>query len=68
MDLTRKNSIVLKFFTPQNEIKASCNLCCQSLSYKSSISNLKQHMTRKHLTIKLLPKGSNWQQVAGNAF
>lgn len=53
MDMSRKSSIIWKFFTPKDEITAMCNLCHQRCSYKSSITNLKQHMQRKHSTIRL---------------
>lgn len=51
--LKGKKSVIWNFFTPQNEIKATCNFCKQALSYKSSISNLKQHIQRKHPSIKM---------------
>lgn len=51
--LKGKKSILWNFFTPKNDILASCNLCKQTLSYKSSISNLKTHLRRKHPTIKI---------------
>ncbi|CAH1104409.1 unnamed protein product [Psylliodes chrysocephalus] len=56
--LKGKKSVLWNFFTPQNEIKATCNLCKQSLSYKSSISNLKQHIQRKHPLVKLVEESS----------
>jgi hypothetical protein len=57
MDLKRKTSIIWNFFTPE-ELKASCNFCKQKFSYKSSTTNLKSHITRKHLSIRsdVLPK------------
>lgn len=51
--LKGKKSILWNFFTPKNEILASCNLCKQTLSYKSTISNLKMHLRKKHPTIKI---------------
>lgn len=51
--LKGKKSIVWNFFTPESEIKAVCNFCRQILSYKSSITNLKQHILKKHPSIKL---------------
>jgi hypothetical protein len=58
MDLKRKTSIIWNFFTPEDELKALCNFCKQKFSYKSSTTNLKAHITRKHPSIKLdvLPK------------
>lgn len=60
----RKHSIVWNFFTAQDEIKATCNICHQNLSYKASISNLKQHMNRKHPTIKLIAHDQNSQTTS----
>jgi hypothetical protein len=67
MDSKRKSSVIWNFFTVQNEIKASCNFCQQHLSYKSSITNLKQHIERKHPGIKLLRSTSQSCSGSGNS-
>ncbi|KYN27521.1 hypothetical protein ALC57_03090 [Trachymyrmex cornetzi] len=54
MDLKRRRtSIIWNFFTVKNELYATCNFCKQNLSYKSFITNLKQHIKNKHPSIKL---------------
>nr|CAD7413234.1 unnamed protein product [Timema poppensis] len=42
------------FFTPMDQVFAKCNMCKQRLSYKTSVSNLKKHMQRKHPGVALL--------------
>lgn len=51
--LKGKRSIIWNFFEPVDETKAKCNFCKHVISYKSSISNLKQHVQKKHPSIKI---------------
>ncbi|CAH1107048.1 unnamed protein product [Psylliodes chrysocephalus] len=50
-----KTSFIWNFFTekPNTDSLAVCNICKQTLSYKSSSNNLKKHITRKHPTINI---------------
>ncbi|CAG9789920.1 unnamed protein product [Diatraea saccharalis] len=45
-----RTSVVWKYYEPPNreERTAVCKCCQETLSYKSSISNLKKHLQRKH--------------------
>lgn len=56
----KKSSVVWNFFTVCDVEKelAKCDLCHQTLSFKSSISNLKKHIERKHPTIELKATGN----------
>lgn len=51
----KKTSYIWKFFTPEDDVKAKCNLCKQVVSYKTSTTNLKRHFERKHPLVKLTP-------------
>lgn len=50
----RKTSQLWKYFEPENENYAICNMCKLRLSYKTSISNLKKHLKTKHPTVTIL--------------
>jgi hypothetical protein len=51
----RKTSPLWAYFTELsgNEKMAKCDMCGQKLSYRSSISNLKKHLDKRHPTINL---------------
>lgn len=52
MDITkRKTSKIWDHFTPINEISAKCDICGAVMSYKTSVTNLRRHVQRKHPTI-----------------
>ncbi|XP_072400230.1 zinc finger BED domain-containing protein 4-like [Diabrotica undecimpunctata] len=51
----KKTAHIWKFFTPQDQANAMCNICKQVLSYKTSTTNLKRHFERKHPLVKLSP-------------
>nr|XP_015839926.1 PREDICTED: zinc finger BED domain-containing protein 4-like [Tribolium castaneum]XP_015839927.1 PREDICTED: zinc finger BED domain-containing protein 4-like [Tribolium castaneum] len=51
-----KRSPIWNFFTPIDKDKAKCDLCSQKMSYKSSTSNMKRHVQRKHPTVKMKPE------------
>lgn len=55
MSAKRKTSEVWNFFTITDASKmlAKCDLCHQTFSYKSSVSNLKKHIQKKHITVSL---------------
>lgn len=53
MSVKRKSSPIWDFFTPTSDEIAKCDLCKQCFSYKTSVSNLKRHMQRKHPTVSL---------------
>ncbi|KAG8225382.1 hypothetical protein J437_LFUL016807 [Ladona fulva] len=56
MDRKRKRkSAVWQFFTPVDDSKAICEVCKGVISYKSSITNLRSHLTHKHKAVILLP-------------
>nr|CAD7428408.1 unnamed protein product [Timema monikensis] len=56
--IKRKSSKMWNFFTPMDQVFAKCNICKQRLSYKTSVSNLKKHMKRKHPGVAL-PSSDN---------
>ncbi|CAH0698407.1 unnamed protein product [Spodoptera exigua] len=37
-----------KFFTKKERYMATCNICCNDYSYRSSVSNLAKHLKNKH--------------------
>lgn len=47
-----KYSCVWNFFDVKDSCSAVCSICKCKLSYKSSVSNLKKHLQRKHPTIQ----------------
>ena len=51
----QKKSEIWNFFTDSDTVKkiCTCNLCKKTISYKSSVSNLKSHMKFKHPTINI---------------
>nr|CAD7610390.1 unnamed protein product [Timema genevievae] len=51
--IIRKRSEIWNLFTPMDQEFANCNMCKQRLSYKTSVSNLKKHMQRKHPGVAL---------------
>lgn len=53
--MAQKSSILWNFFDICDNEKqiAKCNLCHQKLSFKSTITNLKKHIGRKHPTVQL---------------
>lgn len=50
--MSRKSSDIWKHFNPEDNVSkvATCNLCQSNISFKSTISNLKLHLKRKHVT------------------
>lgn len=52
MSLKRKKSEIWNFFSVEDNNKAKCNICKSTFSYKTSVTNLKSHITRKHPSIK----------------
>lgn len=53
MNSKRKTSELWKFFDPIDENYATCNMCKQKFSYKTSTSNLKKHLKTKHPTVTI---------------
>lgn len=53
--MSKKTSFVWNFFHIKDNEKqmAECDLCRTLLCFKSSVTNLKKHLQRKHPTIKL---------------
>lgn len=56
-----KKSEIWNFFSVSDEdkSKAKCNICKSVFSYKTSVTNLKAHITRKHPSVRL----SQWERV-----
>ncbi|KAJ8946653.1 hypothetical protein NQ314_008825, partial [Rhamnusium bicolor] len=50
--LKRKKSEIWNFFSVEDDNKAKCNICKSIFSYKTSVTNLKSHILRKHPSIK----------------
>lgn len=60
--MSKKTSFVWNFFHIKDNEKqmAECELCRTLLCFKSSVSNLKKHLLRKHPTVTLnVPEKSN---------
>lgn len=53
MSSLKKSSMIWNYFEIKNEVQAQCKFCNNILSYKTSITNLRQHILRKHPSIKL---------------
>ncbi|GBP36437.1 hypothetical protein EVAR_88017_1 [Eumeta japonica] len=45
---SKRTSIVWNYFTAVDGTTATCDMCSMRLSYKSTVSNLKKHLNRKH--------------------
>lgn len=58
--MNRKTSDIWQYCTVLDRTHAKCTLCKQRLSYKSSITNIKRHLARKHPDV--------CQYVVGNQF
>lgn len=52
MSLKRKSSGVLNYFVVLDGNTAKCEICKAKLSYKTSVTNLKKHVLRKHPTVQ----------------
>ncbi|XP_067639740.1 E3 SUMO-protein ligase ZBED1-like [Eurosta solidaginis] len=48
-----KTSFLWQFFEKVDHSFATCNICKTKISYKTSTSNLKRHMIRRHPTVQL---------------
>lgn len=47
--VSKVNSVLWKYFNKDGESRmATCNYCNKTLSYKTTIANLKAHMKRAH--------------------
>ncbi|GFR12993.1 hypothetical protein TNCT_427881 [Trichonephila clavata] len=64
--MDRKTSFVWTYFTvtDKTSCRASCSICNQTISYQSSISNLKRHIKFKHPTVKLSSEKRKYIVVA----
>lgn len=47
----KKSSDAWDFFTKSDNSNATCNICKVSISYKSTSSNLKKHLKRRHIGV-----------------
>ncbi|XP_067630600.1 uncharacterized protein [Eurosta solidaginis] len=47
-------SVLWQFFTRLDRFYAKCNMCKKTISYKTTTTNLKRHMMRKHRTAQFL--------------
>ncbi|CAH0717193.1 unnamed protein product, partial [Brenthis ino] len=64
MSSNKKTSVVWDHFTDIGGSRGVCNICKVQMSYKSSVSNLKKHLQRKHPTICVV---SRTDAVAGDS-
>lgn len=55
MSKRAETSSMWNYFTvvDANLKNAKCDLCSQKMSYRSTTSNLKNHMTRRHPTVNI---------------
>nr|CAI5846653.1 unnamed protein product [Callosobruchus analis] len=53
MNSKRKVSIVWNFFTAKDDAHTQCNFCGQLLSYKTTRTNLRQHVVKKHPSVRI---------------
>lgn len=51
--LKKKRSEIFSFYSIVDRDIAVCDLCRQKLSFRTSVSNLKKHLIRKHPTVQL---------------
>lgn len=49
--MKRKKSRLWSVFEPKTPTHAECTICNKTMSYKSSITNLRKHLTRQHPTV-----------------
>lgn len=61
--MRNKSSPVWDFFTVIDKTNAKCNMCKLQMSYKSSITNLKKHIERKHPTVKIIQKSATLESA-----
>ncbi|XP_063931861.1 E3 SUMO-protein ligase ZBED1-like [Zophobas morio] len=66
MSKNNKRSEIWNFFTQVDQQIAKCDICKQHLSFKSSISNLKKHVERKHPAIQISRKFTGSQEIEGS--
>lgn len=61
MSKRAKTSSMLNYFTvvDANLKNAKYDLCSQKMSYRSTTSNLKNHMTRRHPTVNISAAGGS---------
>lgn len=59
--MNRKTSNIWQYCTILDRTHAKCGLCKQRLSYKSSITNIKRHLARKHPDVCQYIVGSQYQ-------
>lgn len=59
----RQRSPIWNFFSivDKDNLTAKCDICAQKMCYKSSTSNLKRHLERKHPTVKLIQNNDQEQ-------
>lgn len=53
MATKRKTSSLWEFFTCVDDVKSMCKICKQVLSHRTSVTNLKRHLTSKHPTVEV---------------
>ncbi|CAH2103396.1 unnamed protein product [Euphydryas editha] len=58
-------SVVWDHFVDIGGYFATCNICKVKLSFKSSVTNLKKHMERKHPTVRIINRKRNGGASAG---
>jgi len=47
--MDRRNSSVWSYFTIVDNVYAKCDICKKDKSYKSSLTNLKKHLSSCHM-------------------
>ncbi|XP_046685571.1 zinc finger BED domain-containing protein 4-like [Homalodisca vitripennis] len=66
MNRKQKTSYLWSYFTTTDPVSkiARCDLCGQLASFKTTVSNLRKHLERKHTTVALPPPGGKHLPVS----
>lgn len=60
--MDRRSSSVWAYFTIKDNVNAKCDICHKIYSYKSTLTNLKKHLSSRHLIF--LKQGQSINEVS----
>lgn len=60
--MDRRSSSVWSYFTIKDKVNAKCDICHKSYSYKSTLTNLKKHLSSCHFIF--LKQGQSINEVS----